>query len=145
MNDFEPATASAPKPVPVSAALAAELRVGRDAPPRPFSRRLPGLVAFLIRFARELILANIAMAKVVLFQRPERLAPDFFNYDLTGLRSFEIVILTHCISLTPGTTSVEVSEDETSVLIHGLDVTDVESVCRGIKNTLERPMLGCTR
>lgn len=129
----------------VSLTLAAELRVGRDATPRPAWRRLPGLLVFVARFTRELVLANIAMAKLVLGQRPERLTPEFFHYDLTGLRPFEIVILTHCISLTPGTTSVEISDDETTVLIHGLEVANAETVCRGIKHTLERPMLGCTR
>ncbi|MCU0792277.1 MAG: Na+/H+ antiporter subunit E [Opitutaceae bacterium] len=138
-------SSSAAGPAPVSAALAAELRVGRDREARPVWRRVPGFTWFLLCFTRELILANVSMAKVVLFQRTDKLAPEFFYYDITGLRSFEIVILTHCISLTPGTTSVEIDDAETSLLVHGLDLSDSDAVCRSIKETLERPMLAWTR
>lgn len=136
---------SAPAPASACADVLDRLRAGRDAQPRAFLRRAPGFLVFLVLFARELVLANIAMAKVVIFQKPETLKPEFFLYDLTGLSSGEIVILTHCISLTPGTTSVEVSEDETRVLVHGLDVSDASEICLGIKKTLERPLLGWTR
>lgn len=136
---------SVPAPASVCADVIDRLRAGRDAQPRAFLRRAPGFLVFLVLFARELVLANIAMAKVVIFQKPETLKPEFFLYDLTGLSSAEIVILTHCISLTPGTTSVDVSEDETRVLVHGLDVSDASEICLGIKKTLERPLLGWTR
>lgn len=138
-----PSVASAPITVPPE--VVALLRVGRDARPRAFWRRVPGFLAFLVLFTRELILANIAMAKVVIFQKPETLKPDFFIYDITGLKSGEIVILSHCISLTPGTTSVEISKDETCLLVHGLDVSDAAEISLGIKKTLERPLLGWTR
>ena len=136
---------TAAAPAPVGADLIVRLRAGREAKPRAIWRRAPGFLVFLVLFARELVLANIAMAKVVIFQKPESLKPEFFYYDITGLGPAEIVILTHCISLTPGTTSVEVSEDETRVLIHGLDVSDSSEICLGIKKTLERPLLGWTR
>jgi multicomponent Na+:H+ antiporter subunit E len=134
-----------PQPVPLSAETKTELRAGRDARVRAFWRRAPRLVVFLFCFARELILANITMAKIVLFQKREDLAPDFIEYDTTGLSPFEIVVLTHCITLTPGTTSVELSDDETRVVVHALDARDAAGVCLGIKNTLERPLLAWTR
>ncbi len=132
-------------PLMPSAEVVEKLRAGRGGASRAAWRRLPGFLFFLVRFARELVLANIAMAKVVLFQKPHSLKPEFFIYDLKGLDPAEIVILTHCISLTPGTTSVDVSEDETRVLVHGLDVTDPGEICLGIKNSLEKPLLGWTR
>jgi len=131
--------------ITLSAEVIAQLHVGRDARPRALWRRVPGLLVFLVLFTRELVLANIAMAKVVIFQKPETLKPEFFIYDITGLKPGEIVILTHCISLTPGTTSVEVSNDETCLLVHGLDVSDAAEISLGIKKTLERPLLGWTR
>lgn len=142
MND--PATQPAATAA-IPADVVAALRAGRDAKPRALWRRVPGFAVFLVRFARELVLANITMARIVLFQRVKELSPEFFHYDTTGLSSFEIVVLTHCITLTPGTTSVEVSEDETQVLVHGLDARDIAAVCLGIKNSLERPLLGWTR
>lgn len=112
---------------------------------RPWPLRLVGLAAFLFHFTRELVLANIAVAKTVMFQPVSALAPGFISYPLEGLTDFEILMLTHCITLTPGTTSVEVSEDKTSVVLHALDAGDPEAVCAGIKKTLEAPILAWTR
>lgn len=131
--------------MPLSAETLSALREGRDQAPRALWLRVPGLLIFALRFVRELILANITMAKVVLFQKTDQLAPDFLNYDTTGLTPFEIVVLTHCITLTPGTTSVELSDDEKSVVVHSLDARDPAGVCLGIKTSLEKPLLGWTR
>jgi multisubunit Na+/H+ antiporter MnhE subunit len=136
---------SASAPVTVPDSVVAELRAGRDARPRPLWRRMPHVPYFLLRFLRELVLANITMAKIVLFQKREDLAPDFVVYDTTGLSPFEVVVLTHCITLTPGTTSVELDDEATRVIVHALDARDPSGVCRGIKHTLERPLLGWTR
>jgi multisubunit Na+/H+ antiporter MnhE subunit len=113
--------------------------------PRSWVRRAFGLAAFFLAFARELLLANIAVAKSVLFAPVSDLSPGFVTYRLDNLTDFEIVVLTHCITLTPGTTSVEVAEDRTSVVLHALDARDPEGVCAGIKKTLEAPILAWTR
>lgn len=112
---------------------------------RPWPLRVLRLAAFFFHFARELVLANIAVAKSVLFQPVSALAPDFIRYPLDGLTDFEIVVLTHCITLTPGTTSVEVTEDRKTLLVHALDARDPQGVCDGIKKTLEAPILAWTR
>lgn len=136
---------SASAPVTVPDSVVAELRAGRDARRRPLARRLLHVPYFLLRFVRELVLANITMAKIVLFQKREDLAPDFVVYDLRGLTPLEVFVLTHCITLTPGTTSVELDDEATRVIVHALDARDPSGVCRGIKQTLERPLLGWTR
>lgn len=112
---------------------------------RPWHVRAVGFVVFVAIFIRELTLANIAVAKSVLFQPISSLAPGFVRYPTDGLSELEIVMLTHCITLTPGTTSVEVAEDRRSVLVHALDARDPQGVCDGIKKTLETPILGWTR
>lgn len=112
---------------------------------RSWPARVVGFLAFLFHFTRELVLANIAVAKSVMLQPVSELAPDFIAYPLDGLTDFEIVILTHCITLTPGTTSVEVTEDRSKLLVHALDARDPQSVCDSIKKTLEAPILAWTR
>lgn len=121
------------------------LREGRDTPPGPRIAALFWLPVFLLRFARELVMANIVMARTVLLQRNADLSPDFLTYDVRGLRSWEIVLLTHCITLTPGTTSVELDDDETTLVVHALDARDPDGVRRSIKDGLERPLLRWTR
>ena len=112
---------------------------------RPWALRGLGFAAFLFHFTCELVLANIAVAKSVLFQPVSALVPDFISYPLEGLTDFEIVVLTHCITLTPGTTSVDVSEDGKVLVVHALDARDPQGVCDGIKKTLEAPILAWTR
>jgi multisubunit Na+/H+ antiporter MnhE subunit len=102
-------------------------------------------VGFILCFIRELVLANIAVARTVLFTPRSALAPGFLEYDLRGLRPFEIVVLTHCITLTPGTTSVEVCQDQLTLVIHALDARDHDAVRLSIKNGLEKPLLAWTR
>ena len=100
---------------------------------------------FALCFVKELLLANFAVAKTVLLQPRSALAPGFFTYDLRGLSSFEIVVLTHCITLTPGTASVEVSDDQSTLVIHALDARDPDAVRHAIKTQLEAPLLRWTR
>lgn len=112
---------------------------------RPWPQRVPGFLKFCLVFTRELVLANIEVAKVVLLRPVKSLAPDFIRYPLDGLTEMEVVILSHCITLTPGTTSVEISQDLKTLVVHALDARDPEKVCAGIKNNLERPILAWTR
>lgn len=112
---------------------------------RPWPLRAAGFIVFLCVFTRELVLANIAVAKSVLLQGVDELTPGFVRYPTEGLTEFEIVALSHCITLTPGTTSVEVSEDLKTLLVHALDARDPQGVCDGIKKTLEKPILAWTR
>ena len=114
-------------------------------PTHSWPARVVGFFAFAWCFTRELVLANIAVAKSVLFQKREELAPGFVSYPMNGLGRFEILVLTHSITLTPGTTSVKISEDFSELIVHALDARDPEGVRASIKNGLETPLLAWTR
>ncbi len=107
--------------------------------------RAVGLVVFVACFTRELVLANLLIAKAVLFQKSADFAPGFVNYPLTGLSRFEVLVLTHSITLTPGTASVMIAEDFSELVVHAFDVRDPEAVVAGIRNGLEKPLLSWTR
>jgi multisubunit Na+/H+ antiporter MnhE subunit len=80
-----------------------------------------------------------------LFQRREDLAPGFLTYPVERLSKLEILVLSHCITLTPGTTTVEISPDFTRLVLHALDARDAEATLRGIRDELEAPILRWTR
>lgn len=107
--------------------------------------RVAGFLAYLVHFTRELVLANIAMAKSILFQKRADLAPGFVTYPLRGLKPLEVLILTHSITLTPGTTSVLISDDESELVVHAFDARDPDSVRASILKGLETPLLAWTR
>lgn len=110
-----------------------------------YFRRLAAALRFLLLFLRALILSNLQMAGVVLFRRRADLAPGFVPYPIAGLTSTELLILSHCITLTPGTTSVEISAERTELLLHALDARDPATVVSSIKRDLEEPLLAWTR
>jgi multisubunit Na+/H+ antiporter MnhE subunit len=112
---------------------------------RTWPRRAFHLVRFGSRFVRALLVSNLQMARVVLFRPVRDLAPDFIAYPISGLTPLEIVVLSHCITLTPGTTSVEISADRTTLLVHALEADDPAGVCAAIKRDLEAPLLAWTR
>ncbi len=112
---------------------------------RSWPARAVGFLLFIVCFTRELVLANIAVAKSVLFQKTSDLAPGFVIYPLAGLSRFEILILTHSITLTPGTASVEISDDHRELVVHAFDARDPDAVRASIKNGLETPLLAWTR
>lgn len=112
---------------------------------RPFPVRVVGFLVFLLHFLRALVLANLQMAAVVLFKKNADLHPGFIDYPTEGLTKLEILVLSHCITLTPGTTSVEVSPDFTRLTVHALDARDAAGIVDGIRADFERPIQGWTR
>jgi multicomponent Na+:H+ antiporter subunit E len=107
--------------------------------------RALGFVLFIVQFLRALVLANVQLARAVLFQRCEDLAPGFLTYPVDGLSKFEILVLSHAITLTPGTTTVEISADFKQLVVHAFDARDVEATVRDIQRDLEAPILRWTR
>lgn len=117
--------------------------------PVPGSQRyVRGALAF-VRFAlvffREFLVANIKVAGTVLTRRREALHPNFITYDVAGLTRFEILLLSYCISLTPGTTTVQVSDDFQTLVLHALDADAPDVIRNNIDRTLKRGILAFTR
>lgn len=112
---------------------------------RPLPLRLVGFFVFVLYFLRALVLANLQLARTILLAKPEDLAPGFLTYPVDGLSKLEIFVLSHCITLTPGTTTVDISPDFTSLTLHALDARDPEATANGIRDELETPILRWTR
>lgn len=64
--------------------------------------------------------------------------PGIFAYPLTVTRDFEITLLANLITLTPGTLSVDVSEDRKTLYVHAIDCSDPEAARRDIAEGFER-------
>jgi multicomponent Na+:H+ antiporter subunit E len=100
--------------------------------------------ALLAFFARELVLSALSVAWLVL-QPTTRPRPAFVSYPLTVTTDAQITLLAYLITLTPGTLSVDVSDDRKSLLIHALDVADTEILIGRIAAGFEARVLGVTR
>lgn len=112
---------------------------------RDYVRRVLGFFIFCAVFVRELILANLILARAVVFRPLREIKADFVTLPVAGLSPLEIYLLAQCITLTPGTTTVEVAPDGSELLIHAFDAADPQAVRDGIDRTLRRAILGFTR
>lgn len=102
------------------------------------------LLSLAALFLYELVLSAVRVARVVLSPRLD-LKPGIFAYPLTVDRDFEITLLANLITLTPGTLSVDVSDDRKVLFVHCIDVPDVEAAIADIRNGFERKILEAFR
>lgn len=102
------------------------------------------LLSLIALFIKELALSAFKVA--VLVARPKmRVRPGIFAFPLTVDRDFEITLLANLITLTPGTLSVDVSEDRTVLYVHALDCTDPAGARRDIADGFEKKILEAFR
>lgn len=87
-------------------------------------------------FLVELWLSAFRVARDTL--RPQMtFKPAIIAMPLDLKQDVEIMLLANLISLTPGTLSVDVSSDKSTLYIHAMDVDDPEDLCREIKDGFE--------
>ncbi|AEQ50662.1 Na+/H+ antiporter subunit E [Pelagibacterium halotolerans] len=111
----------------------------RDRVDRPYMmRRLVRALSLAALFFYELALSAWRVAILVISPRMERrLSPGIIAYPLTVTSDIQITLLANLITLTPGTLSVEVSEDRAKLYIHVLEMNDRDEVIASIRNGFE--------
>lgn len=92
---------------------------------------------YLARFLYEIVKANVLVAKIVLAPRL-RIRPGIIAYKLGVKSEGGITLLANSITLTPGTLSVDVSDDKKTLYVHALDIEDPRKTEQEIRDSLER-------
>ncbi len=110
-----------------------------------YIRRSVAFFRYLLVFTKEFLVANLLVTRAVLFQPNSELYPNFMTYDVTGLSDLEIMLMYYCISLTPGSAAVSLSDDSRTMIIHVLDARDPEEVRRQLDTVLKNGILAFTR
>jgi multicomponent Na+:H+ antiporter subunit E len=95
-------------------------------------------------FIKELVLSALQVAWLVV-QPKLRLRPGFIAYPLTVTSNVQITLLANLITLTPGTLSVDVSEDRKTLFIHAIDIPDREALVGRIAAGFETRILRAVR
>lgn len=124
--------------------LAAIIVMRRFFKSRLYVGRVWAFVKLTFLFLKELILANVAVLRVVLKPALD-IQPAFFKYDTTLTEEWEITLLSSLITLTPGTVVVHVSDDAKSLYIHAIDAKDVDETIESIRNSFEKAILEVSR
>lgn len=98
------------------------------------------ILSLILLFLVELAKSAWKVAHLVL--RPSlEIKPGIFAYPLQVKTDFEIALLANLITLTPGTLSVDVSEDRSTLYVHGIDCGDVEGARRDIAEGFEKKIM----
>jgi multicomponent Na+:H+ antiporter subunit E len=106
--------------------------------------RVPKVIMFILYFLKELVKANLEVAYEVITPRLT-VKPGIVKVPLDAKTDFEITLLANLITLTPGTLSLDVSDDKKVLYVHSMYVTDKDAFIDSIKNGFEKRMLEITR
>jgi multisubunit Na+/H+ antiporter MnhE subunit len=102
-------------------------------------------VLFLCVLAREVVLASITVARLVLGPLG-RLRSGFVAVPLEASSDLEITVFANSITLTPGTITVHVDPGRRVLVMHAIDIGhDPEELRRSTKAVLEAGVLRWTR
>ena len=103
------------------------------------------MFAFFGLLLGDIIVSNIVVAKQVLGP-PERLRPGFVTIPLDLEAALPITLLASTISLTPGTVSIELTQDRKALYVHALHVKSETQLIDRNKHRYEKPLkeiFGC--
>ncbi len=92
---------------------------------------------YLFVFLFEVVKANVDVVKIVLSPTLE-MRPGIIAYKMDVKTDAGITLLANSITLTPGTLSVDISEDKKTLYIHALHIEDAGVLKESIRNSLEK-------
>jgi multicomponent Na+:H+ antiporter subunit E len=116
----------------------------RFVPGEFYFKRVTAIIYLIFLFAKELILANLEVLKFV-YKPKMDFEPGIFALPTELKSNWEITMLANLITLTPGTLSVCLSNDNKLIYIHAVDIADVEDTITQIKESFEKAIMEVTR
>ncbi|SDK52638.1 Na+/H+ antiporter subunit E [Sediminibacillus albus] len=109
-----------------------------------YMERVIKVFKLMILFTKELILSNIEIVKLV-YKPKLDIKPGIFALPTELKSDWEITLLANLISLTPGTLSIAVSDDNSLIYVHAMHLEDTEAAITDIKETFEKAIMEVTR
>jgi len=102
-----------------------------------YHRRVYAWIKLVVMFHYELIVSSLAVAVDVLTPR-HRSNPAILEMPLDVKSDAGILLVTNLISLTPGTLSIDVSEDRKTLIVHAMFADDKDALLASLKDGMER-------
>lgn len=100
-------------------------------------RKVGAVLRLAVRFLYELIKSNIEVT-IAVFRSPKALRPAIIALPVEGLTDGAITLLGNMITLTPGTTTMDLTSDRKTLYIHAIFGADPEGVRAGIEDAFVR-------
>ncbi len=111
-----------------------------------YAGKLVQTITLIVFFVYELSLANLRLTLDII--RPDaRIRPAIIAMPLSARTDLEITVLANLITLTPGSTSIELSDDRRTLYVHLVNIGDssLEEVRNELKRGFERRLLDVMR
>jgi multicomponent K+:H+ antiporter subunit E len=106
-------------------------------PDRPRLRNPRAIIGYVCIVIYDILVANITVAKIVLFMKNEDIQPAWIDVPLDVTSPEAITMLAGTITMTPGTITADLSADGHSLLVHCLHAPDPIAVRDDIKARYE--------
>jgi len=109
-----------------------------------YFERLPKVLALVAFFGKELLVSNLKVLWDVI--TPQHISrPGIIGLPLDARTDAEIMLVANLISLTPGTLSLDLSEDKRMLYVHVMFLDDIDATRQEIKQGLEKRVLEVMR
>lgn len=118
--------------------------ITRNRADRQYFNRIPRIISFVFYFLYELLKANMQVAFDVITPK-FYMKPGIIRIPLSAETDLEITLLANLISLTPGSLSIDVSEDKKVLYVHAMYIEDKDQYIDQIKSGFERKLLDILR
>lgn len=109
-----------------------------------YFRDVYDIIALCVFFIYELTKANLRMAYYVVMPLG-RMRPAVIAVPLEELNETELTVFSNLITLTPGTLSLDISDDRRVIYVHFMWYDDAESARRNLKSGFERRVMKALR
>jgi multicomponent Na+:H+ antiporter subunit E len=117
-------------------------RSQRESP--AYFSKVPKVLSFIAYYLWELLKSNFIVAYDVLTPT-HHMTPGVVAIPIRAKTDFEIALLANLITMTPGTVTLDVSEDRKTLYVHAMYIDDPETLRADITNNLERRVLEILR
>lgn len=101
--------------------------------------KVSAAIVLLFRFVVAVILSGYQTLQVILFQRNAPHA-GFVRIKFAPMTDTGASLLGALITLTPGTTTIDLDMDRRELLVHMLDTSDAIGAIAGIRRDFEQPL-----
>ena len=113
------------------------LLTGAYWPDRPEIKSVPALLGYCLLVFWDVIVANIQVAKIILFMPADRIKSAWIPVPIDLRTPEAIALLSGTITMTPGTVTADMSDCGRVLLIHALHAPDPDAVRDDIKSRYE--------
>ena len=112
--------------------------------PTGYFKKLPQALLFVLYFLKEMLVSSVRVAFDVITPT-HRSRPGIIAIPLAVRSPMEITVLANMITLTPGTLSLDLSDDQRTLYIHAMFADDPDRIRHEIKHGLEAKILELLR